>query len=166
MPLWKATVGEGVRVYFAVITNAGNLNSGLTNGDFDATLISPADDDSTALTVAESTQLGGVYYADIPTAFLSTNGAGVYSVRIGVHAPGIDDESVDPIEVTSQDLETIGNNIQTAVKLLQNRVFIDRAAKQMVIYDNDGSTPLVTFDLFDKDGIPTDDGPYFDKVPV
>jgi len=109
MALWKARVSTGVRVYFKVVRN-GALVSGLATGLFTVVLINPADTASTTLAVTGSTQQGGVYYVDVPSGFLTTNGAGHYGLSIGVHKPNpqpIDDEILESVEVTARDLDDL-----------------------------------------------------------
>lgn len=45
--------------------------------------------------------------------------------------------------------------LSTIVKYERNRTKIDVSAAQLVIYDDDGTTPLTTFDLRDFNGMPS-----------
>lgn len=45
--------------------------------------------------------------------------------------------------------------LDTLLKYQRNRTRIDTAAAQLVIYDDDGTTPLTTFDLKDFNGMPS-----------
>ena len=47
-------------------------------------------------------------------------------------------------------------------KILTNRWKIE--ANQLIIYDDDGATPLIRFDLYDKEGLPTEVNVY-ERVP-
>jgi len=116
MGYWKAITTDGVRVYFKVVRN-GNLRTGLLAGVFTVLLINMDDNDSTALTVNESTEKPGVYYVDIPTSFITTYGAGFYGLSIGVHAvgPTTDDEVLYSVEVTTLDLNNVVTDTANAV---------------------------------------------------
>jgi hypothetical protein len=46
------------------------------------------------------------------------------------------------------------------------RWFIDTANNQLVIYQQDGTTEVARFNLFDQNGNPTNSAATFDKVPV
>jgi hypothetical protein len=112
MAIWKARTSTGVRTYFAVV-RGGALRTGLVAGDFAVTLIDPDDSASTTLTVTESAQLAGIYYIDIPSAFLTTNGVGHYGLRIGIHAaaPAQDDEELESVEVNTSDIDFIAGDV-------------------------------------------------------
>lgn len=109
--LWKAVRDEGVRAYFKIVDSGGILATGLGSGDFNALLIAPDDSANQALAVSESTQQAGVYYVDVPSAFLGTHGAGMYGLSLGVHStsPSIDDEVLYPLDVTVHDLDRIAS---------------------------------------------------------
>ena len=120
MAIWKARTANGVRAYFKVV-RTGILSTGLATGLFNALLINPQDTANQALTVAESTQQAGVYYVDIPGAFLTTHGAGHYGLSIGIHKPNpqkIDDEILMALEVTDQDLDDLASTIYVGQKIV------------------------------------------------
>jgi hypothetical protein len=169
MAIWKALLSSGVRAYFKVISGTGDLAAGIDPADFTVFIINPQDSAKQSLTAVESSQQSGVYYVDIPSAFLGTHGVGQYGLSIGVHqmAPPINDEVLESVEVTSTDFDDLATGADMAIvkKILRNRWKIDRNNKQMIIYDNDKTTPILTFNLFDKDGNPSADGPYFERNP-
>jgi len=119
MALWKARTANGVRAYFKVV-KSGALSTGLGAGVFTCLLINPQDSANQALTVTESTQQAGVYYVDIPSAFITTHAAGHYGLSLGVHSvgPKIDDEVLYSLEVTDQDLDDLASTIYLGQKIV------------------------------------------------
>lgn len=111
MALWKARISTGVRAYFAV-SASGILRTGLGAGVFTVRVINPTDTAFTAPAVSQSTQRAGIYYFDVPSAFLVTHGAGHYGVSIGVHAAGpkLDDEKLESLEVNTRDIDDLATN--------------------------------------------------------
>lgn len=53
------------------------------------------------------------------------------------------------------DTTTILSLVSTLLKYENNRTKIDKVAKTLTIYDNDGITPLKVFDLKDSTGVPS-----------
>lgn len=49
---------------------------------------------------------------------------------------------------------TLADYLQLLLKYQRNRTKIDLNAAQLIIYDNDGTTPLTTFNLLDFNGMP------------
>lgn len=119
MAIWKAKTASGVRAYFKVVS-AGSLVAGLGAGAFNALLLNPGDTANQSLAVAQSAQQAGVYYVDIPSAFLTTHGAGAYGLSLGVHSvlPAVNDEVLYSLEVTVRDLDDIPTAVQNADSLL------------------------------------------------
>lgn len=116
MAIWKAKVADGVRCYFKVV-RSGILVTGIPSGQFSCLLINPADTANQALTVNQSVQQPGVYYVDIPSAFLTTHGSGHYGLSLGVHKPApqpIDDESLASLEVVVNSGDDIAADIIAA----------------------------------------------------
>jgi hypothetical protein len=110
MALWKARTGTGVRVYFKAVS-AGSLVTGLGPGAFTVKVINPTDTAVQAVTVAESSQQGGVYYFDVPSAFLMAHDIGHYGLSVGIHSavPSLDDEALFPLEVNATDIDFISD---------------------------------------------------------
>lgn len=113
MAIWRALTSAGVRVYFNVVNSAGNLRTGLTSGVFTVVLVNPGDTANTVLTVTQSTQKPGVYYVNIPSAFITTHGPGHYGLSLGVHATGpkLDAETLHSVEVTQEDVDTVADAV-------------------------------------------------------
>lgn len=53
------------------------------------------------------------------------------------------------------DVNTAISLVSTLIKYEQNRTKIDKTAKTLTIYDNDGVTPLKVFNLRDSTGVPS-----------
>ena len=75
-----ARTADGIRVWFAVENADGSLRTGLVGGNFTATVIRDDDSASTNPAVSESTQVSGVYFFDILTAFLTTSGNNYFAI--------------------------------------------------------------------------------------
>jgi hypothetical protein len=109
MSYWKTLTSTNLRVYFPVKVG-GNLSINLSPSLFTVVLINPGDTSSSISTVEQSTQKPGIYYTDIDSNFLISNGIGMYGLSIGVHKnpPNrIDDEVLFSIEVTEGDIAQI-----------------------------------------------------------
>jgi len=109
MAIWKAKVASGVRFFFKVVDSGGNLRVGLAPGVFTCLVIEPGDAANQAIAIAQSAQQAGLYYGDVPSAFLLANGVGHYIISIGVHAaaPKLDAEATESLEVTQRDLDDL-----------------------------------------------------------
>lgn len=81
-----ARVADGIRGYFAAV-NQGLIVTGIAPADITVTVVAP--DLTTALVVAgaETVAKPGLYTFLVPSAFLSTNGIGVYGVVVQVNKP-------------------------------------------------------------------------------
>lgn len=60
---------------------------------------------------------------------------------------------------------TLASMLSTVLKYQRNRTRIDLTAAQLVIYDDDGATPLTTFNLRDFSGMPNVQE-VCEKIPV
>lgn len=56
---------------------------------------------------------------------------------------------------TALSVVTIGNQVNLMLKYDKNRTKIDTVAKTLVVYDNDGITPIQIFNLRDSNGLPS-----------
>jgi hypothetical protein len=113
MSYWKTLTLTNLRVYFPVKVG-GNLSTNLSSSFFTSSLINPYDSDSDTLTISQSSQKPGIYYTDLDSNFLITNGVGMYGLSIGIHKPvpnRIDDEVLFSIEVTEGDLSTLVSQV-------------------------------------------------------
>lgn len=124
MAIWKSRVSTGVRAYFKVVSTAGNLVTGLAPGLFTCRVINPADTAFVALPVTQSTQQAGVYYVNVPAAFLGVHGAGAYGLSLGIHraAPPLNDEVLESLEVTIRDLDDIPTAVQNRDAILSDGI--------------------------------------------
>jgi hypothetical protein len=100
--MWWARTTTTFRGWFAV-SQAGMLVSGLVPGDFTFTIMAPDAATSTTATVTESTK-GGLYYADVPSAFMVTHGAGTYGIVIEVNAAPTQVVASHTLVVSEQDI--------------------------------------------------------------
>ena len=110
--MWWAKTAVGFRGWFLVETNGGSLRTGLVAGDFTVTVVNPSDTAGTAPVVSESSTKGGLYFFDVPTAFLTTNGIGEYGVVIEIdtfagpsNAPNVRGTASHVLRVSLADLE-------------------------------------------------------------
>jgi hypothetical protein len=89
------------------------------------------------------------------TAFVSTS-------REKDSTPSI----IPPTAITPQDIDDIwshllpsGQTAEASVDLMRkintNKQEIDVVNNQLIVYDDDGLTPLITFNLFDRNGNPS-----------
>jgi hypothetical protein len=111
--MWFTKVVDGYQGWFTLEDNKGVIRTGAVAGDFTVTVVSPADDDSSTPVVSESTTKAGLYKFLVPSAFLVTNGVGVYAVVIEVDAttsPKVTSTSTTPMLVSNNDFDTIGDN--------------------------------------------------------
>jgi len=109
--IWQAKTADGARIYWKVVI-AGQLKAGLEPGDFTALVIAPDDSDSLSVSVAESTQQAGVYYADVASAFLKSNGNGIYGFSVGVHTDEVDSEVLHSLLISDYDITDIAKSGQ------------------------------------------------------
>lgn len=56
---------------------------------------------------------------------------------------------------TALSVVTIGSQVNLMLKYDKNRTKIDTAAKTLIVYDNDGVTPIQVFNLRDANGLPS-----------
>ena len=102
-------VGVDRRVFYALRLGSGAPATGVAPGDMIATVDNPAADATTAPTTVEIG--GGRYYLDIPAAFTTTHGAGVFGGAVVVNSTSPRVVDVVPFEVVFfvadlDDLET------------------------------------------------------------
>ena len=76
---------DGYRGWFPVEQNNGTLRIDLAAGDFVVTIVDPDDDAVTTVAVTQSTQKSGMYYFDVLSGFITTNGIGEYGVVIEIN---------------------------------------------------------------------------------
>lgn len=86
--MWFTRTADGIRGWFRLQTPSGVLRTGAVSTDFTATIIDPSDSTSSVATVSESTTKPGVYFFDVSSTFLTTNGTGFYGVVVEVDTAG------------------------------------------------------------------------------
>jgi hypothetical protein len=93
------------RAWFAV-SRGGTLRTGLASGVFTATFVDLDDSATATYTVNESAQKPGLYYFDIPSSFLVTNGVGEYVAVVEVNAsgPALKAVASGTLQVTEEDI--------------------------------------------------------------
>jgi hypothetical protein len=98
----------GFRAWFTVSKN-GALRTGLVNADFTVTFVDIDDSASATYTVTESALKGGLYYFDVPSAFITTNGEGEYAAVVEVNATGpkLDAVASGILQVSRDDLRGV-----------------------------------------------------------
>lgn len=104
---------DGFRVWFTVSTSAGVLRTGLLSGNFVVSIVDPDDSASASYSVSESAQKAGLYFFDVPAAFLITNGVGDYVAVIEVSAlsPKLNAVASTMIAVSSQDIDSLASSV-------------------------------------------------------
>jgi len=84
------------------------------------------------------------------------------SLSIGAKAE-IQAECTDALVVTDAKIDAAQDALDYLRQKESGRWKI--TGNQLIFYENDNVTPLRTFNLFDKEGNPTDDDPY-ERFPV
>jgi hypothetical protein len=175
MGLSGGVVGTTYRAWKTIDDGRGAPKTGLPSGAFTVTIVAIDDSASTAATVTESTQAGGLYYFDIPGSFLTTHGAGEYGVHIVIATtppqPRFNATAGDLLKVTQQDIDKLVDDVfdETAldhdasgsVGQLLNWLRRSRFNKlvqasgdpgTLKLYNDAGDTVIATFNLHDEDG--------------
>jgi len=159
---WSAVVGVNFRSWFNVDNGAGSPKAGLLSGDFSVTVVALDDSASTTAAVTESTQVSGLYYFDVPGAFLTTHGAGQYGVNIvaSTSSPVFAATSGSLISVSQKDIDLLGVTLDIvavdaaiARKAITNRMEeFAGTPGTLILWDDDSITPLLTWSLRDSAG--------------
>lgn len=137
----RQTVGG--RAWFSVQTNKGALRTGMGAGSFTVTIVEPGDGANTTAAVSESSQLSGLYYFDVPSAFLVTNGVGEYAATVVINEtsnPKIATTTTFGVKITEQDIDSLGIDA-SALEMLQF------GATPAVHIDTNGGSPGTAFPL-------------------
>jgi hypothetical protein len=132
--MWFTKDVNGFRGWFPVALSNGSLRTGLVAGDFTVTVVDSADGDNFLPTVSESTQKPGLYYFDIDTTFLTSNGVGDYGILVQVDTfagpsggPNVRASFGGNLKVSEKDFDDIVDaaaitDIQTALSNVENIV--------------------------------------------
>src|SRR3990167_4515457 len=120
--MWFTRSASGFRGWIAIEV-AGVLRPGLTTADFTVTIITSDDDASTSAVVSESTQLPGVYFFDVSSAFLLANGVGQYNVIISTDTtlgsesqPPVLDVYTEMLNVAAHDFDSLSGEGLTSTQ--------------------------------------------------
>ena len=112
--MWFTKTADGYRGWFVVTQSNGSLRAGLVAGDFTATVINPADSTSLAPAVAQSATKSGLYFFDVTSGFITTNGVGEYGIVIEVDTfagpsgpPHVRSALSEVLGVTAEDFDTL-----------------------------------------------------------
>lgn len=82
--------------------------------------------------------------------------AGVWNeILAGSPAPYPEGSAGGILSQLQLDLQDAVVLIETLIKYEANRTFIDKIAKTLTVYDDDGTTPIRTFSLRDSAGVPS-----------
>lgn len=110
---------EGLRVWFTVSSSDGYIRAGLAPSDFTVTVVTPDDAANAVYAVAESTQKSGLYFFDVPGAFLLASGAGGYVAVIEVDAttPRLTATVSTVLDVSNQDIDGLNSLVQAVLGL-------------------------------------------------
>ncbi|NIQ78488.1 MAG: hypothetical protein GTN93_10420 [Anaerolineae bacterium] len=181
--MWFTRTADGIRGWFRLQTPSGVLRTGAVAGDFVATVLDPSDTTSSIVAVSESTTKAGIYFFDVSSTFLTTNGTGFYVVVVEVDTAGApkvkatfskvikvdtlgfaDIPSVTAIRAEIMTYVVDGNTLGLTTeetldlmrKILNNRLELADGGvtptANWVLYDDDDTTTLLTYDVTDKTG--------------
>jgi len=129
----------GWRGWFVVKAAGGTLKTGVTSGEFTATVVNPQDTATSTPAVSESTQKPGLYSFLIPDAFLATHGLGSYGTVVEV--------STDPPNAI---VDAIGSSFGFFERTVERRAnayvrgLVSKSADDYAYKDEDDSTVLFT----------------------
>lgn len=82
--MWFTKQATGYKSWFSLVRKNGSLAPGIPAGSFIVTIINPADTASSSPAVSESAVKPGLYFFEVPSAFLIANGLGEYGVSVEV----------------------------------------------------------------------------------
>lgn len=115
--MWFEKQSNSFRAWMHVASSSGVVRTGLLAGAFTVTVRDPADAVSTSPTVAESAAVPGLYYFDIPSAFLVANGVGHYGVLVEVSAtaPNLRATASEVLRISQKDFDDLvsGGSVST-----------------------------------------------------
>lgn len=158
-----ARTADGIRVWWVVRQGSGALRTGIAASQA-LTAIEPGDSATSTPTVNESSQLPGTYYADIPSAFFSTNGTGHYSVVIQVTASPLEaehellfvsDELWSDLAQPGDAMDLVANAVDAAA------IATDAIDADAIAADAIGASELATSAVNEiRDGILADSTPF------
>lgn len=111
-----ARVADGVRAYFAAV-NQGLIVAGIDPADITVSVVAPDTTTATTVPASETAGKAGLYTFLVPTAFLQTNGVGVYAVIVEVNsaAPPLRDVKVDVVRVGARNDDDVFNVSQAVL---------------------------------------------------
>ncbi len=99
---------DGFRAWFTIVEK-GVPVPGISSSAFTISVRDPADSVTNSPSVTES-GIGGLYYFDIPSAFITTNGIGSYAVLVEVDStvqPKVTDAMSEVLRVSQVDVDIV-----------------------------------------------------------
>jgi hypothetical protein len=131
------------------VVRNGAIVPSLVPGAFTVTVVDPLDTVTSTPAVVESSVKPGVYYYDIPAAFLTTNGAGKYIATVEVRSlsPFVTASYMDPLFIEQSDIDVIFALLERIRKETMNKTEIDFTTQEEHAYDDNGTTIIQTWDV-------------------
>lgn len=107
--MWFSRTALGFRGYFTLVDENGVLVPNKESGYFIVTTVSPDDTANVISTVSESSQKSGLYFFEVPTAFLLSHGVGNYAIVVEVDCDEATDAFSEVLVITQADFDSIQN---------------------------------------------------------
>lgn len=101
---------ETRRVFFRIERN-GRLAAGIDSADITVTVVNPADSASASPVAAETVEKPGVYYFDLPSAFLTVVGEYGAVIEVDSTGPNVRTTFAFPVNVTIRDMDSAVANM-------------------------------------------------------
>ena len=155
--MWFTKDADGFRGWFRAQQPNGKLRVGLPAGAFVVTIRDAPNATSSVVPVTESGK-GGLYFFDVPPAFLAGGGLGEYGVVAEVDTKA---SGAGPPHVVATFSETLRVNAQNfgdfadvarqilIEKILRNKLITDPVAGTITVFDDDDTTPLISASIFE-----------------
>lgn len=134
---------DGVRVWFHVERGNGTPRAALNASTFQVTVVKPDDSSSTSPAVSESSQVGGLYFFDVLTAFLDQEGDFGFLIKIDTKFPGASGSPHARYNISGaiKNNDTGLDNLDFLRKVLTNRRETNPTTGMLDIY-NDADTAV------------------------
>lgn len=155
--MWFTKDADGFRGWLRAQQPNGKLRTGLLAAAFTVTIRDAPNAASSIVAVTESGK-PGLYFFDIPSAFFAAGGLGEYGVvaEVDTKAAGSGPPHViatfsETLRVNAQnfgDFATLARQILIE-KILRNKLITDPSAGTITVFDDDGTTVLISANLFE-----------------
>lgn len=137
-------IGGPVSRSFMVFDEVGDPKAGLVSGDFGAVILRDGSPGGVGVTVAEAS--GGIY-----SASFTPDAAGAWYLAI-----------TDPfgvvrafnLDVTADDFAALVDDVQLIKRVNVNRLEMDFDEQTLVLYDDAGAAPILTWPIATDSGSP------------